>query len=164
MRIGDNAFPADARLNRVLGVLRLLHANSGKIGISKFASLSHSNVDHLLHEINVAKALGMIKVSKNGVVQITRLGEQVYHHEQPGIEGAAKRLRSIEPFRTAFEISKTSNGFAVDDLARILASKRIVWHTEKQKNVSTVKLMLMQWAIYFRILAYDGRDGLWFRG
>jgi len=164
MRTGDNAFPAGARLNRVLGVLRLLHANSGKIGISKLASLSHSNVDYLLHEVSVAKMLGMIKVSKSGVVQITRLGEQVYHHEQPGIEEVAKRLRSIEPFRTAFEISKTDNGFAVDDLARILTSKKTVWHTEKQKNISEVKLMLMQWAIYFRILAYDGRDGLWFKG
>jgi hypothetical protein len=153
-------FPAEAKLSRVNGLLRLLSSNKGKLSIAQLSEMSKNNVDELLPQVNAAELLKLINVVDDDVI-ITKLGTQLRENDEEAIKKIFEELKKFEPFNTAYSLSKKIGMFKTENLADALAKKKIAFDIDKDKNINIINTMLFQWAIYFGVLDYYGADGRW---
>jgi len=151
-------FPRDARLARMLGVLRILHHNGGQADISELAKLSKSHVDVLLPQITAAKMLGLI-TSKKGTFVLTPLGLKVHKNDKSADMKVLSNLKKYEPFRTAAK--KAESGFSIEDLAVLLTGNGVFWHTNDKKNLEAINDLLVQWGIFFKMASYNWHQRKW---
>lgn len=155
-------FPLDAKLNRVLGMLSLLIKSKGKLRLSELARLSRSQVDKLLPEVNAGKMLGLVKVS--GVyILLTTLGKQLHEKDPEAKIKVRDKLRRIEPFMSAYALSMKRDEVLAEDIARVIANKGEYLNTDVRKSKTVIDSALMQWAITFGIVSYNGKEKVWLR-
>lgn len=151
-------FPREARLNRVLGVLRILNSHEGKLNLAILAKRSHIHAGELHPQIEAARMLGLARLDREDVL-LTPLGRRLQGNDNSAVAEVLKKLKSYEPFRTAGrKIEKT---FSVEELAMLLTKKAIYWHTNEMENKEVLKDMLIQWAIFFKLASYNGDSQRW---
>ncbi len=153
-------FPHDARFNAVMGVIKVLYHNNKTLPVAELTTLSHMRVDTLLPQLNAAKLLGLV-VLKDGKATLTKLGEQIHVNDQKAKEQVSKKLVTLEPFKAAYAISKKKHAFTTGDLVDALLENGLSHHTDYVENRALLHTTLIQWAIYFDILDYNGRDKKW---
>ncbi len=156
----EKIFPADARLNRVNGILRVLFHNKGKLTVAELSKISNSEVDMLLPQVNAAELLKLVKVVEDDII-LTSLGRSLYHNEEDAEKSVSETLIKFEPFKTAYEMSKKEGRFRTEDLAKKLVAKKVTFDLDKEKNENIIKNMLFQWAISFGIVDYYGVNDFW---
>ncbi len=161
MQKEEKILPQEAHLNRVLGILHVLYQNKGKSTISKITQESREHIDKLFPNINAARMLGFIKIDRNEI-SLTKLGEGVYKNDEKALEDTKSRLVGIEPFKTALELLKENRSFRVWELAEKLAENGISFAPEAKSNYSKLNTILLQWAVYYNILKYDGKEEKWY--
>lgn len=153
-------FPHDARFTRVISILSVLSQNSGKLSLGDLSEESGTQVDMLLPQINAAKMLGLIKVKESDVV-ITKLGRALHGKKEGSEANVAKRLAGFEPFRAAISISRRKRRFTAEDVSDSMARGEVYLHVDERENISMINTILLQWAIEFNLLAYDGERKIW---
>lgn len=153
-------FPHDARFNQVMGLLRLLYHNNRSLTVAELTTMSHMRVDTLLPQLNAAQFLGLVTL-KEGRATLTKLGDQIHVNDQKAKEQVSKKLVTMEPFKAAYSLSKKKHMFSTGDLVVELEKNGLSHHTDYVKNRSLLHTTLIQWAIYFDILDYNGRDKRW---
>jgi len=158
--MGKKTFPHNARFTRVISILGVLNANSGTLGISKLSTISKTHVDMLLPQISAAVMLGLIKIS-GSCVTITDLGEALRRKRADSKAKVGKKLKTFEPFRSAASLAKKFGGFTSEELSEYLSDKDVYWHVGSQQNSLLINAMLVQWAIKFGLLSYDGKSKTW---
>jgi len=161
--MGDTElFPADARLNRVNGLIRTLFHNNSKMSIAEIAKVTKSNVDLLWPQINAADFLGLVKITDENV-ELTKLGKEMHANSDKAIAEVGKRLKSVEPFKTAYRLSVEKGKFSTEDLSETLMNKGIIYMANPSENAAAISVLLFQWAIYFNIIDYDGKQRMWMK-
>ena len=75
----------------------------------------------------------------------------------------AKKLAGFEPFRAAIAISKRRKTFTAEEVSDSMARKEVYLHVDERENVNLITTILLQWAIEFGLLAYDGERKVWSR-
>jgi hypothetical protein len=156
----DVLFPADGKLSRVSGLLRLLARNNGKLNMVVLSDLANEDLTSLLPQVQAAEMLKLARISDD-VISITSLGKELNYNDEGAVKEVSERLKKFEPFRTAYKMSKEKGKFTTDELADELAGRRLTFHIEKDKNINIIKNLLFQWAIYFSIIDYFGLNDVW---
>jgi len=155
-------FPVDARLNRVNGLIRTLFHNKSKMSIVEVAKLTKSNVDILWPQIHAADFLGLVDIVDDDI-ELTKLGTALHTNDEKAIVEVGKRLKTVEPFKTAYALSLEKGSFSTEDLSDELNRKGILYMADPAENVAAINVLLFQWAIYFNIIDYDGKQRLWIK-
>lgn len=156
----EKLFPADAKLNRVNGMLRLLFHNKGKLTVAELSKMSDSEVDTLLPQVNAAELLRLVKVVEDDII-ITSLGKELYHNEEEAEEEISAILLKYEPFKMAYQLSKSQGRFKTEELAKKLAKRKIHFELDEATNENIIKNLLFQWGIPFAIVDYYGTEDYW---
>ncbi len=156
----EKLFQADAKLNRVNGMLRILFHNKGKLTVAKLSEMTNNEVDTLLHQVNAAEMLKLVKVVEDDVI-ITPLGKELYHNEEEADKEISSELMKFEPFKTAYHMSKTEGRFKSEELAEKLSRKHVQFDLDKVTNENIIKNLLFQWGIPFEIVDYYGMNDCW---
>ena len=155
-------FPHDARFTRVMSILNVLSLNSGKLSLGELSEESGTQVDMLLPQINAAKMLGLVRVKESDVF-ITDLGREL-HGKKEGSEAKVRRkLSGYEPFKAALSVSKRRKSFTAEQVSDFMAAKDVYLHVDERENANLIGTILLQWAIEFNLLAYDGERKVWSR-
>ncbi|MGC8710418.1 MAG: AAA-associated domain-containing protein [Candidatus Micrarchaeia archaeon] len=153
-------FPQDAKFNRVMGILRILYHNKGKMSIGDLTAVSKEHVDTLLPQVNAAKMLKLVHTRDKNVM-LTKLGEALHKNDADAIKTVSDELKEIEPFKTAYNLSKDMKRFTTDELNDKICNNGIKLDANPDKGRESLEEMLMQWAIYFSILDYNGVERIW---
>ena len=156
----EKLFPLDAKVNKVLGVLSILVQNKGRLKLSSLSRLYKSNIDNMLSEVNAAKMLGLVKVG-NDEISLTVLGNEL-HENVPGAKKEVRdRLKEIEPFKSAYNLTKGKGYIVGDDILERIAKKGIYLQTDPKKSKALIDTVLLQWGIMFGVISYDGKERVW---
>jgi hypothetical protein len=156
----EKLFPLDAKVNKVLGVLSLLAQNNGKLKLSYLARLSKSNLDNMLAEVNAAKMIGLVTVSGD-LISLTGLGNEL-HDNVAGVKKKIRdRLREIEPFKSAYNMTKEKGYIVGNDIVDRIAKKGIYLQTDPKKSKALIDTALLQWGIMFGVISYNGKERVW---
>jgi hypothetical protein len=153
-------FPHDARFTRVMSILSVLNLNSGKLSLGDLSEESGTQVDELLPQVNAAKMLGLIKIKESDVV-ITPLGKALHGKAEGSEAQVSKRLANYEPFKAAIAISKKRKTFTAEQVSDFMAMKDVYLHVDERENANMITTILLQWAIEFNLLNYDGERKVW---
>lgn len=155
-------FPHDARFTRVISILSVLSSNSGRLSLGDLSEESGTQVDMLLPQVNAAKMLGLIRVKESDVV-ITKLGKALHRKEEGSESEVGRKLAGFEPFRSAITISRRKRRFTAEDVSDSMAARDVYLHVDERQNANLITTILLQWAIEFNLLAYDGERKVWSR-
>lgn len=155
-------FPLEARFNRVLGIIKLLLRHEDVLSISRLTRFSGEHVDYLLPQIDAAKLLGLAKVDDDDV-RLLALGKKLYKKDKDAFEKVRNALSKSEPFRTAIGLADAKDNFTMDELLDKLSANGVSFFANPEETREKVSIVLMQWAIHFNLLDYDGDDKLWSR-
>jgi len=160
--MGKNAstFPQDAKFNRVMGILRILYHNNGKMSINELTAVSKEHVDTLLPQVNAAKMLKLVR-TRGDDVMLTKIGEGLHKNDENAIKYVSSELKAIEPFKTAYNLSKEMKHFTTDELTEKICNSGVKLDADPDKIRPALEELLVQWAIYFSILDYNGVDRVW---
>ncbi len=154
-------FPFEAKFSRVMGIIQLLLNNDGKLSMHRLTRMSGEHVDDLLPQVDAAKMLGFIKVREDDVYLLD-FGKKFYEEDKSAVEKVRSVLLKSEPFATAYALSKSLGNFTVDQLAEELNSKGIpLYGSDEEEAKKKINDLLLQWAIRFNILDYDGEKKVW---
>ncbi len=155
-------FPLDAKFSRILGIIRLLLRNDGTLSISRLTHLSGEHVDYLLPQIDAAKLLGIVRVDGDNV-RLLNIGKRFYEEDKDAFEKVKVALSKREPFYTALELANRSGDFTIDELLDRLSASGVSLYANPEEARGKVSSALMQWAIHFDLLDYNGEQKLWSR-
>lgn len=155
-------FPHDARFTRVMSILNVLSLNSGKLSLGDLSEESGTQVDELLPQVNAAKMLGLVKVRESDVF-LTPLGRELHKKKEGSEEKVGKKLAAYEPFKAAILISQKRKYFTAEQVSDFMATKDLYLHVDERENANLITMILLQWAIEFNLLNYDGERKVWSR-
>jgi hypothetical protein len=155
-------FPHDARFTRVMSILSVLNQNSGKLSLSDLSEESGTQVDMLLPQINAAKMLGLVKVKESDVF-LTKLGKALNRKVEGSESDVGRKLAVFEPFKAAISISRRKKSFTAEQVSDFMAKNEVYLHVDERENANLITTILLQWAIEFNLLAYDGERKVWSR-
>ncbi len=102
--------------------------------------------------------LGLVK-SEKGDVSLTEFGLKFQKAAKHKVRLLKDTLSKIEPFKTALELGATKKSFDVRDISEVLLKEDIRWHHRPEINESLIQTLLIHWAIYADLLAYNGKTG-----
>jgi hypothetical protein len=150
-------FPTGIRAGQLIGLVETISEFGGKsVELYKVAEEMNVTIETLLPLLRAAQMLHLVAVSK-GDVSLTKIGqEMVDARDKRAIYGG--QLAKIEPFYTAVRMAE-AGPFTAEDLAAELASKAAGWVDSNYIDPLILRDMLVHWAIYARLLEYDGQEG-----
>ena len=151
----SNFFPADARLEMVLGLVEIIASSGNRIEIARISQDLQTDVDKILPVVEAAEKLGFIKVV-DGECEVTEAGLKVLAKRSNDQKQVIKeRIVGLEPFATALELAEEKpEGFTAEDVAERLSRKRggNIYAEDPEK----LHQLLVEWLLYTEMLDYDG--------
>ena len=150
-------FPTGIRAGQLIGLIEIISEFGGRaVDLYKVAEEMNVTIETLLPLLKAAQMLHLVTVSK-GDVSLTKIGQEMVNmKDKRAIYGG--QLAKIEPFYTAVKMAE--NGpFTAEDLAAELASKAAGWVDSNYIDPAILRDMLVHWAIYAKLLEYDGQEG-----
>lgn len=124
----------------------------------KLADELGADVAVLLPILDTAEMLGLVRSDK-GEVHLTELGLKFQKTSKNKVRLLKDRLATIEPFRTALELTAHSKPVTAAQVADTLGEIGLKWHYQPELNESLLRMLLIHWAIYAGLLKYDGKSG-----
>jgi len=149
------AFPPEARLGMVVGLVEVVVTFGGKADIALISRELQTEVNQLLPPLEASEQLGLLKV-EGGDASVTPLGQKL---SRSMATGKKKLLREevvkLEPFSTALRLSRErKDGFTADDLALELSkNEKLGVYAERTQELHE---LLVDWLLYTELLDYDG--------
>ena len=144
----------------VIGLLDVVSEHGGKADVARIAIDLQSDVDDLLPVVEVAEALGLLRVD-NGDVSLTDLGKK-FVAATPSERKLMLResLMKVEPFYTLFKIIKSRKEFTAEELYEDLSENKDL--SEEYRDPGQIHQMLLQWLLYTETVKYDGEEKKFF--
>jgi hypothetical protein len=112
----------------------------------------------LLPILDAAEMLGLVR-SEKGDVHLTELGHRFQKTSTNKLRILKDRIATLEPFRTALELSAKGKPITATQVGDALAEIGLKWHYQPEINDSLIRALLIHWAIYAGLLTYDGKSG-----
>ncbi|MGC9099105.1 MAG: AAA-associated domain-containing protein [Candidatus Micrarchaeia archaeon] len=150
-------FPIGAGITELRGVLELIKENGDALSLAKLADESEEEIDKLLPLLEAGEMLGLCEV-KEGVAMLTEDGKRLKLNNISRL--LAKRLREIEPFKSAIEVLGKKS-ITTAELANELKSRDIILNADDETNISLLRNMLMKWGVRTKLLAYNRDSDSW---
>jgi len=140
----------------VIGLLNIVSGYGEKIDLARIAIELQSDVDDLLPVVDVAEALGLIKV-ENGDITLTSLGKR-FISSSPSKKKLMLRdlLKRVEPFATAFKLTKAKREFSANELFKEL--NKVKELREEYSDPNQIHSMLLEWLLYTEAIRYNGEE------
>jgi len=140
----------------VIGLLNMVAGYGGRIDLARIAIELQEDVDDLLPVVDVAEALGFLRV-ENGDAILTELGKKFVKCD-PSRKKLMLReaLRKIEPFATAFKLAKSRGEFSAEELFKELS--KVKEFREEYSDPEQIHSMLLEWLLYTESIRYNGED------
>ena len=148
--------PGTVRGGQVISLVEIAGAIGGKVDAPKLADELGADIAVLLPILDAAEMLGLVRTEK-GDVHLTELGQKFQKMSKNKLKMLKDRIASIEPFRTAVELSK-GRAVRASEVAESLAEMGLKWHYQPEINESLIRTLLIHWAIYAGLLNYDGKS------
>ncbi len=144
----------------VIGLIDVVSEHGGKADVARIAIDLQSDVDDLLPVVEVAEALGLLKV-ENGDVALTALGRK-FITAMPSEKKLMLRraLMNVEPFYTLFRLIKSRREFTAEELFENLSGDKDL--SEEYRDPEQIHQMLLQWLLYTEAVKYDGEEKRFF--
>lgn len=140
----------------ITGIISVIFDHGGKADIARIAINLQSDVDDLLPVIDVAEALGLVRV-ENGDIALTELGME-FMRARPDQKKLILRnaLRHVEPFTTIFKLVEEREEFTAEELFEELSKVR--GFSEEYRDPGEIHKMLLEWLLYTEFVEYDGEE------
>ncbi len=151
--------PANVRAGQVIGLVEVTGGLGSSIDVSKLADEFSANIETLLPILDTAEMLGLVRVEK-GDVYLTEFGSKFQKTSRNKVRLVKDILAKIEPFKTAVELCNQKKSVSAREVSDALFSKGLSWHHSPEMNEALVQALLIHWAIYAKLLKYDGRTGM----
>ena len=140
----------------VIGLVDVVSERGGKADVARIAIDLQSDVDDLLPIVEVAEALGLLRV-ENGDVALTSLGEKFVKATSSERKLMLREaLMNVEPFYTIFKIIKSRREFTAEELFEDLSEDKDL--VEEYRGPEQIHQMLLQWLLYTETVKYDGEE------
>lgn len=149
--------PAPVRAGQVISLVEIAGAIGGKVDAPKLADELGADIAVLLPILDAAEMLGLVRNEK-GDVHLTEFGQKFQKMSKGKLKMLKDRIATIEPFRTAVELSK-GRAVTASEVAESLGEMGLKWHYQPEINESLIQTLLVHWAIYAGLLNYDGKSG-----
>jgi len=150
--------PGNVRAGQVISLVEVAGGIGGKVDAPKLADELGADLAVLLSILDAAEILGLVRTEK-GDVYLTELGHKFQKTLKNKVTILKERLANVEPFRTALELTTKGKPVTAGQVADALLEMGIKWHYLPEMNETLVKTLLIHWAIYARLLTYDGKSG-----
>ena len=150
--------PATVRAGQVISLVEITGSIGGKVNAPKLADELGADVAVLLPILDAAEMLGLVRTDK-GEVHLTELGLKFQKTSKNKVRLLKDRLATVEPFRTALELTSHSKPVTASHVADTLVEMGLKWHYQPELNESLIRMLLIHWAIYAGLLKYDGKSG-----
>ena len=150
--------PGNVRAGQVISLVEITGSIGGKVDAPKLADEMGADIAVLLPVLDAAEMLGLVRMEK-GDVHLTDLGLKFQKTMKNKLRLLRDRLASIEPFRTAVDLSGKSRHITATQVADSLGDFGLKWHYQPEMNESLIRTLLIHWAIYASLLKYDGKSG-----
>ena len=140
----------------IMGIVDVIYDYGSKADLARIAINLQSDVDDLLPVVDVAEALGLIKV-ENGDISLTDLGKK-FVKARPSQKKLILReaLRKVEPFATVFKLIESRKEFTAEDLFEELSNIREL--SEEYRNPEEIHHMLLEWLLFTEMVDYNGDE------
>ncbi len=140
----------------VIGLVDVVFEHGGKADLARIAINLQSDVDDLLPVIEVAEALGFLRV-ENGDVALTEFGKK-FVTAMPSEKKLMlrKAIMNVEPFATLFKLIKSKKKFSAEELFEGLSKIKDL--SEEYRNPEQVHHLLLEWLLYTEAVEYDGEE------
>ena len=152
-----NMMPGNVRAGQIISLVEVTGGLGATIDASRLADEMAADIAVLLPILDTAELLGLVKIEK-GDITLTEFGLKFQKTSKDKVRLLADQLAKIEPFKTALEIASRQGSVSADEVADALTERGVTWHHEPEINRSLMKMTLIHWAIYARLLKYN-RDG-----
>ncbi|HID04617.1 MAG TPA: hypothetical protein EYH45_03270 [Candidatus Caldiarchaeum subterraneum] len=151
----SNFFPADARLEMVLGLVEIVASSGNRIEIAKISQDLQTDVDRILPVVEAAEKLEFIKVV-DGECEVTETGLKALSSRSNDQKKVIRdKIVYLEPFATALRLAEERpEGFTAEDVAERLSGVRggNIYVEDPEK----LHQLLVEWLLYTEMLDYDG--------
>ncbi len=154
----STTIPANVRAGQVIGLVEITGSLGSPIDLSKLADEFAANLETLLPILDTAEMLGLIK-SEKGDISLTEFGLKFHKATRNKVGLLRDVLAKIEPFKTAVELASKEKHASAREIAEALLARDLRWHHSHELNEALIKDLLIHWAIYAKLLKYDGRTG-----
>ena len=150
--------PGNVRAGQVISLVEVTGGLGAKVDVPRLADELGADIAVLLGVLDAAEMLGLVK-SEKGVVYLTELGLKFQKASKNKVRMLKERLASIEPFRTALDLSSKGRPITAGQVADSLSEIGIKWHYQPDLNEALIKTLLVHWTIYGGLMSYDGKTG-----
>jgi hypothetical protein len=150
--------PGNVRAGQVISLVEVTGGLGAEVDVPRLADELGADIGVLLPILDTAEMLGLVRTEK-GDVYLTELGHKFQKMSVHKVRMLKDRLATIEPFRTALELTSREKGVTAGMVADSLMDIGIKWHYQPELNESLIKALLIHWAIYGGLLRYDGKTG-----
>lgn len=150
--------PAEVRAGQVIGLVEITGGLGSVIDASRLADEFGADLTTLLPILDGAEMLGLVKANK-GDVSLTEFGLKFQKTSKHKVKLLKDGLSKIEPFKTTLELLLSKKSVSVHEIADALKLKDIRWHYRDEINEMNIQTILIHWAIYAELLAYNGKTG-----
>ncbi|MGC8630925.1 MAG: AAA-associated domain-containing protein [Thermoprotei archaeon] len=154
-----NVFPANVSSSQVIALIEATIGEGGRADIAKLANNFGFDIKSMLPILSAAEILDLIKID-GGDVAVTDLGFKLVKNKTDGLRLLKVNISKIEPFKTAIELSKNSNFITSKDVSEALANKGVSFSEDQMENEKMIDEILIHWAIYTKVLKYNGKTAL----
>lgn len=129
----------------------------GRVDLAKIAMELQTDADDLLPVVDVAEALGFLRV-ENGDAVLTELGKK-FVMSTPSERKLMLReaIKQVEPFATALKLAQSRKEFSAEDLLAELDKVRKP-EEEEYENPEELHSLLLEWLLYTESILYNGED------
>lgn len=149
--------PGNVRGGQVISLVEIAGSIGGKVDAPKLADELGADIAVLLPILDAAEMLGLVRTEK-GDVLLTELGLKFQKTSKMKLKMLKDRIATIEPFRTALELTSKGRAVTAQQVADALGEMGLRWHYNPELNESMIRTLLIHWAIYAGLLSYDGRS------
>jgi len=144
--------PYNVQPDHVLGLLEVIYSLGDSVDPMYVGDFLGEKVDMLPHIIDVASSLGLIEVSGNGNISLTRLGVEVVRGHTQHVRSELKKvIGRIEPFKTIVNTLKEKKRLTVEEFMNILTR----FYT---RNTLEASRTVLQWGAFLRLFKMDPSD------
>ena len=158
----ERIFPCDAHINRVLGILKILYGRKGTLDIRELIRISKLNHSAVMPLVHAAQLLGVVEVTGSRI-KLTKLGYGLNARDLRAMEKVGGTLQEFEPFKSAAVLIRETGHFSMDELEDRLNRSGIMLHSNIAESEGQLKEELIQWAVFFGILNYNGVEKEWIK-
>jgi len=150
--------PSHVRAGQVISLVEVTGDLGSGIEVPKLADEMSADLTVLLPILDAAEMLDLVRIRDGGLF-LTDEGLRFLETSKDKVKMLKTKLASIEPFRTAVELSSRRGEVTSHNVADSLATRGIRWHYKPELNESLVHALLVHWAISAGLLSYDSKRG-----